>query len=97
MPTATGSRRPAPAPSTYTNSGTSNRVSSITGSLSRTYTYDAAGNTLSYAGATFTYNNRGRMETATNGGVTGARYMYNALGQRIKRTRGRRHDALYVR
>jgi RHS repeat-associated protein len=73
------------SPSTYTNAGTSNRVSSISGSLPRTYAYDAAGNTLSYAGATFTYNNRGRMVTATNGGVT-ATYTYNALGQRIKRT-----------
>jgi RHS repeat-associated protein len=73
------------APSTYTNSMTSNRVSSISGSLPRTYTYDTAGNTLSYAGATFTYNNRGRMATATNGGVT-ATYTYNALGQRIRRT-----------
>jgi RHS repeat-associated protein len=72
-------------PSTYTNSGTSNRVSSISGSLPRTYAYDTAGNTLSYGGATFTYNNRGRMASATNGGVT-ATYTYNALGQRISRT-----------
>jgi RHS repeat-associated protein len=72
-------------PSTYTNSGSSNRVSSITGSLPRTYAYDTAGNTLSYAGATFTYNHRGRMSSAANGGVT-ATYTYNALGQRIKRT-----------
>jgi RHS repeat-associated protein len=72
-------------PSTYTNSGTSNRVSSIAGSLPRTYAYDNAGNTLSYAGATFSYNNRGRMATASNGGVT-ATYTYNALGQRIQRT-----------
>ena len=60
-------------------------MSSISGSLSRTYGYDTTGNTLSYAGATFTYNHRGRMATATNGGVT-ALYTYNALGQRIKRT-----------
>jgi len=71
-------------PSTYTNSSTSNRVSSISGALSRTYGYDTAGNTLSYAGATFTYNHRGRMASASNGGVT-ATYTYNALGQRIQR------------
>jgi RHS repeat-associated protein len=71
-------------PSAYTNSTTSNRVSSISGSLARTYAYDNAGNTLSYAGATFTYNNRGRMATASNGGVT-AIYTYNALGQRVRR------------
>jgi RHS repeat-associated protein len=72
-------------PSTYTNSGASNRVNSILGSLPRVYAYDNAGNTLSYAGAAFTYNNRGRMATAANGGVT-ASYAYNALGQRVKRT-----------
>ncbi len=71
-------------PSTYTNSGTSNRLSSTSGSLSRSYSYDNAGNTLSFSGATFTYNNRGRMASATNGGTT-ATYTYNALGQRIRR------------
>jgi RHS repeat-associated protein len=71
-------------PSTYTNSGASNRVSTISGSLPRTYGYDAAGNTLAYAGASFTYNHRGRMASASNGGVT-ATYTYNALGQRIRR------------
>jgi RHS repeat-associated protein len=71
-------------PSSYTNSGTSNRLSSVTGSLARTYGYDAAGNTLSYAGATFTYNHRGRMASASNAGTTAA-YTYNALGQRIRR------------
>jgi RHS repeat-associated protein len=73
------------APSTYTNSATSNRLNAISGALARSYGYDAAGNTLAYAGATFTYNNRGRMATASNGGVTAA-YTYNALGQRIRRT-----------
>jgi RHS repeat-associated protein len=52
--------------------------------LSRTYGYDNAGNTLSYGTATFTYNNRGRMKTASNAGTT-ATYTYNALGQRIRR------------
>ena len=71
-------------PSTYTNSTTSNRLSSTSGSLVRSYSYDNAGNTLSFAGATFTYNNRGRMASATNGGIT-ANFTYNALGQRIRR------------
>jgi RHS repeat-associated protein len=71
-------------PSTYTNSPSSNRVSSISGSLPRSYAYDNAGNTLSYGTATFTYNHRGRMATATNAGTT-ATYTYNALGQRIRR------------
>jgi len=40
---------------------------------------------LSFGSATFTYNNRGRMTTATNAG-TAATYTYNALGQRVRRT-----------
>jgi RHS repeat-associated protein len=71
-------------PSSYSNSSSSNRVNSISGSLARTYGYDNAGNTLGFGSATFTYNNRGRMLTASNGGIT-ATYTYNALGQRIKR------------
>ncbi len=81
-------------PSTFINSTTSNRVNSTTGSLARTYGYDNAGNTLSYAGATFTYNNRGRMATASNGGVS-ATYTYNALGQRVRRATSSA-TALYV-
>jgi RHS repeat-associated protein len=72
------------APATYVVSSTSNRVSSISGSLPRSYGYDAAGNTTGYASAGFTYNNRGRMLSASFGGNT-ATYVYNALGQRIKR------------
>ena len=34
------------AASTYSISGTSNRISGITGTLARTYGYDAAGNTM---------------------------------------------------
>jgi RHS repeat-associated protein len=73
------------SPSTYTNSTTSNRLNATTGSLARSYSYDNAGNTLSFGTATFTYNNRGRMQTASNAGTTAA-YTYNALGQRIRRT-----------
>ena len=71
-------------------------MSSITGSLPRTYGYDNAGNTLSYAGATFTYNNRGRMKTANNAGTT-ATYTYNALGQRIRRATSSVDYALRLR
>jgi RHS repeat-associated protein len=80
--TETGS---APSSFTYMTAPGSNRLASITGSLPRTYGYDAAGNTLSYASATFSYNARGRMASATNSGTT-ATYVYNALGQRIRRT-----------
>ena len=70
---------------TTTPSTTSNRVNSISGSIVRTYAYDAAGNTLSYTGASFGFNQRGRMSSATVGS-TGASYIYNALGQLIEKT-----------
>jgi RHS repeat-associated protein len=72
---------------TTTPSTTSNRLNSISGSLVRTYAYDAAGNTLSYTGASFGFNKRGRMSSATVGS-TGASYIYNALGQLVEKTVG---------
>jgi RHS repeat-associated protein len=80
--TETGS---TPSSFSYTTSPSSNKLTSVTGSLPRTYSYDTAGNTLAYASATYTYNARGRMTSASNSGTT-ASYLYNALGQRIKRT-----------
>ena len=70
---------------TTTPSTASNRVNSISGSIARTYAYDAAGNTLSYTGASFGFNQRGRMNSATVGS-TGASYIYNALGQLVEKT-----------
>ena len=37
------------APSTYSISPASNRISGITGALARTYGYDASGNTTGYS------------------------------------------------
>jgi RHS repeat-associated protein len=74
------------AASTFTISGTSNRLSSVTGALTRTYSYDNAGNTTSDGAATFVYNNAGRMVSATKLGTT-TTYAYNALGQRVSKTR----------
>ena len=72
---------------TYTPSTTSNRLSKVTGSPARTYSYDAAGNTLTYGSDTFTYYNNGRLKTAKVGSST-TTYIYNALGQRIEKTGG---------
>jgi RHS repeat-associated protein len=83
------------AASTYTISTTNNRISSISGALPRTYSYDPAGNVLSYATVTATYNNRGRMKTLTKGAVT-ASYVYNALGQFVKQSGGPSGTLLYV-
>jgi RHS repeat-associated protein len=82
------------SPSTYSISPTSHRISGITGALARTYGYDAAGNTTSYAAITATYNNAGRLQTLAQGGTTET-VVYNALGQRIEKTGGSGGTVLY--
>jgi len=72
---------------TLTPSSTSNRLTSTTGVLQRTYSYDAAGNTNSDGTANYTYNFANRMASATKAGVT-ATYTYNALGQRVRKQVG---------
>ncbi|GFE81307.1 hypothetical protein GCM10011487_33070 [Steroidobacter agaridevorans] len=71
-------------PSTFTIAANSNRLSVASGALSRIYGYDDAGNTTSFTGISFTYNNRGRMSSSTKNGVT-TNYVYNALGQLVKK------------
>jgi RHS repeat-associated protein len=82
-------------PSTYTISGTSNRLSSISGTLSRSYGYDASGNVLTDGNLTATYNNRGRLSTLTANGSTET-ILYNALGERVKVSGGARGTVLYL-
>jgi RHS repeat-associated protein len=65
-------------------SASSNRTTSITGDLTRSYTYDAAGHVLSDGTNTFSYNNAGRLISATNSRAT-TTYSYNALGQRVRK------------
>jgi RHS repeat-associated protein len=67
-------------PTTFSVSPTSNQLVSTTGTLVRTYAYDAVGNTTGYGNASFVYNDRGRMSSATVSGAT-THYFYNALGQ----------------
>jgi RHS repeat-associated protein len=71
---------------TFTYPATSNRLSTATGSLAKTYIYDAAGNITSDGTIVYTYYNSGRMKTAKNGSASAVTYTYNALGQRIKKT-----------
>ena len=70
---------------TYTISSDSNRISSITGMPSRTYSYDAAGNATGDGTNSYTYTDAGRLSSVTRSGVTTA-YVYNALGQRVKKS-----------
>src|SRR5438270_516459 len=81
-------------PSTYSVSPTSNRIPAISGALARTYGYDAAGNTTSYAGVTATYNAAGRLKALTFGGSTETG-LYNALGQRVQKSGGSTGTVLY--
>lgn len=47
--------------------------------------YDAAGNTASYTGVFFDYNQRRRMSSVTTPGGT-TNYIYDALGQLIEKS-----------
>lgn len=68
----------------HTVSPSSNRLSSSTGILSRSYAHDAAGNVTSNGQALFSYNFANRMSAAVQGGVT-TFYTYNALGERVRK------------
>jgi RHS repeat-associated protein len=70
---------------TFTLASTSNRLTAASGLLTRSYSYDASGNTLSDGSRSFTYDDSGRMETSTSGGVT-TTYAYNGLGERVMKT-----------
>jgi RHS repeat-associated protein len=74
--------------STYTVSGTSNRLTSTTGGLVRTYTYNNSGSALTSGVATYTYYNSGRMKTGKLGSAGATTYIFNALGQRVKKSGG---------
>ena len=69
----------------YSVAANSNRMQSSTGAIARTYTYDAAGNTLSDGIHTYVYDDRGRMESV-NGGATS--YRYTGAGERVQKTTG---------
>jgi RHS repeat-associated protein len=68
-------------PNTFSVSSASNQLSAITGTLTRSYSYDAAGHTTGYGSLAFTYNDRGRVEAANS-----TDYLYNALGQMIEKS-----------
>ena len=87
MRTAIASRKPARLRRPSRSLPTAIELASTSGALTRTYGYDNAGNTTSFTGVSFTYNNRGRMKSSTKSGVT-TNYTYNALGQLIKKGTG---------
>lgn len=74
-----------PGVTALTSASTNNRLASATGSLNRSYSYDAAGNVLGDGVYTFSYNDAGRMVTSASAGNQ-TLYTYNAMGQRVKKS-----------
>jgi len=69
----------------YAYESASNKLTSATGAVPRSYTHDAAGNLISDGTNTFLYDARGRMSQVTSGGVT-TQYAVNGIGQRINKS-----------
>jgi len=72
----------AGATSTY-NYGSTNLLSSISGSKNYTFSYDAYGNVTYNGHNYFTYNDAGQLASASGGG-TSKSFSYDALGNRVK-------------
>jgi RHS repeat-associated protein len=81
--------------SMYTMSGSSNKLSSTSGVLSRSFSHDAAGNTTASGATVHSYNNANRMKTGRLAGGSDTSYVYNALGQRVKKSGGAIASPLY--
>jgi RHS repeat-associated protein len=67
----------------YNYQANTNRLTSLTGATTKSYTHDAAGNITNLAGMTLTYDGRGRLKQAGT-----STYLVNGLGQRVAKTAG---------
>lgn len=72
--------------STFTVSGSSNRLTGVSGAISRSYSYDSSGNATGDGTNTFGYSGSGRLISVSGG--ASASYAHNALGERVKKTVG---------
>ncbi|MTW06097.1 RHS repeat protein [Pseudoduganella ginsengisoli] len=70
--------------SIYTLDPSSNRISSISGGINRSFGYDSLGNVTSDTGRILTYDDFNRMKSYTGSGVTTS-YVSNALNQRAQK------------
>ncbi len=68
--------------STHVYAQNSNRLTSTSGSLTQTYSYDASGNLVQDGEHTYTYDVRGRLVQVESGGDV-TTYSLNGLGQRV--------------
>jgi len=78
-----------PTTYSYVNGGMSNLLSSTSGAISGTYTYDGNGNALtdSKRGVTITYNQLNLPQSVTRSGGSAA-YTYDATGTKLKSVQG---------
>ncbi|HWW43101.1 RHS repeat-associated core domain-containing protein, partial [Pedobacter sp.] len=76
--------RDALSPQVYNYTG--NRLSTVTGGLTRSYTYDLNGNVLTDGTNTFTYNVLNLPATVT--GPNASTYTYDATGKKLTRVKG---------
>ncbi len=81
------------AASTYTVSPTSNRLSSVTGAVTRSSTYLPSGQLSNDGTRAFGYNDAGRLTIGRRRQLRGP-VVHNALGQRVKKVTPAGHDVL---
>lgn len=70
----------------YTGTGIGNRLGSVTGGASRSYTYDTNGNSLTDGTNTFGYNHLDLIRTVT--GPNATTYTYDGTDRKIRRVKG---------
>ncbi|SEL95326.1 RHS repeat domain-containing protein [Parapedobacter koreensis] len=84
MGNITSLKRGSSATQTYTYTG--NRLSGVSGGVSRSYTYDANGNVHTDGTNTFTYNYLNLIAGVT--GPNATTYTYDATGRKLRRVKG---------
>jgi RHS repeat-associated protein len=72
----------------YDTAPDSNRLLQLTGGVTRSFAYDAAGNTTDDGRFSFAYGDNNRLTTVSQVGSPIATYAYNARGERVKKTAG---------
>jgi YD repeat-containing protein len=72
----------------YSYDSLTNRLSSITGGVSRSFSYDAYGNVSGNGVNTFTYNDASNLRCANCGLANEVKYDYDADNMRVRSTKG---------
>ncbi|WP_257668292.1 RHS repeat-associated core domain-containing protein [Parapedobacter tibetensis] len=85
MGNITALKRGSAAVQTYSYTD-GNRLTSVSGGITRSYTYDVNGNALTDGTNTFTYNVLNLPATVT--GTNASTYTYDATGKKLTRTKG---------